>query len=123
MIKVYFQTENGSYSEEVAQFKDEETFMLCKITLIVEAKKQGMIMTESCDLDEVEEAKNLLEEKGYFTGNLQHYSDIEARFSCNRTEAKKVLQNSFDGEYISGEINIAIQETASALGFEEVEED
>lgn len=47
MINVYFETPNGSYSEQVATFKDEELFMKFLPALELEAKEFRMIVTES----------------------------------------------------------------------------
>lgn len=48
MIKVYFETKGGvTYSELVATFKSDELYMVCLPTLLKEAKKNGMIVTES----------------------------------------------------------------------------
>ena len=47
MIAVYFETENGSYAEEVATFKNDELYMKCLPILEREAKEHRMIVTES----------------------------------------------------------------------------
>lgn len=47
MVKVYFETPNGSYAEVVAIFDNEETYDLCFPVLEEEAKKNRMIVTES----------------------------------------------------------------------------
>ncbi len=44
-VKVYY--ESNSHSEEVATFNDEDTYIKCLPSLEAEAKKQGMIVTES----------------------------------------------------------------------------
>ena len=66
MVKVYFETENGSYAEIVATFETEELFIICLPALKKEAKKQGYILTETIE-EEKEEAysdfKNNVEEK------------------------------------------------------------
>ena len=65
MIKVFFETEKGSFAEEVATFRDEELFMDCLPALEKQAKKERYVVTESCGLDEVEETKELLKREGY----------------------------------------------------------
>ena len=47
MIIVYFETLNNNYAEEVARFKDEETYNLCWSTLYQKAKEANMIVTDS----------------------------------------------------------------------------
>ena len=46
-VKVYFETENGSYGENVAWFSDEDLYMICFEALEKEAKKHRYIITES----------------------------------------------------------------------------
>lgn len=47
MVKVYFETPNGSYSELVAIFDSENTYMICLMALKIKAKEMNMIVTES----------------------------------------------------------------------------
>jgi len=54
-IKVYFETINNSYAEEVATFKDEEYFDACYPILEKIAEKYGFILTESF-IEETEDA-------------------------------------------------------------------
>ena len=46
-IKVYF--ENKTYSEQVAEFIDDETYMACLPSLDKLAKTMNMIVTESVE--------------------------------------------------------------------------
>ena len=47
MIKVYFESANGSFCEEIATFKDEECFDVCYPYLEKLAKKNNLILTET----------------------------------------------------------------------------
>ena len=47
VIRVYFETPNGSYADEVATFTDEEYFDACYPVLEKIAEKQGYVVTES----------------------------------------------------------------------------
>ena len=47
MIKVYFESANGSSAEEVAIFKDEECFDACYSTLKRIAEENRLIITET----------------------------------------------------------------------------
>lgn len=49
MIKVYFETSNGSMADLIAIFDDEETYQVCFDALDAYAKKLDLIMTESVD--------------------------------------------------------------------------
>jgi hypothetical protein len=46
LVVVYFQTEMGSHSEMVATFFSEALYIECLPALILEAEKQGCIVTE-----------------------------------------------------------------------------
>lgn len=50
-VTVYF--ESSSHAEIVAYFNDEETYMACLPSLEKLAKKNRMIVTESCDVREL----------------------------------------------------------------------
>lgn len=117
MVVVYFQDEKNISSELVATFQDEELYMACLPILEVLAKKQRCIVTESVKLDEIEHAKETLNKEGYYLDNLEHKSNIMARYNCTLEEAGQILHLTYSSEYISSEINIAIDETAEALGF------
>tara|TARA_R100000995_G_scaffold82355_1_gene56183 strand:- start:655 stop:852 length:198 start_codon:yes stop_codon:yes gene_type:complete len=47
MIIVYFESKTCHYAEEVARFRDEETYNLCWSTLYKEAKECNMKITDS----------------------------------------------------------------------------
>ena len=47
VIRVFFETPNGSYADEVATFTDEEYFDACYPVLEKIAKDIGYILTES----------------------------------------------------------------------------
>lgn len=46
-VKVYFETENGSYGQNIAWFSDEHLYMACFKALEKIAKKHRYIITES----------------------------------------------------------------------------
>lgn len=49
MIVAYFETPNHGHAEAVGFFKSEEVYMACVPALEKQAKKIGMILTESCE--------------------------------------------------------------------------
>jgi hypothetical protein len=51
MITVYFETENGSYSEIVATFSNEKIYLEHLPLLEAQARSQAFIVTESDDSD------------------------------------------------------------------------
>lgn len=54
MVKVYFEYPNNpDFAELVAIFNDEYTYNLCIESLEAEAKKQGQILTESVEQEDI----------------------------------------------------------------------
>jgi hypothetical protein len=54
MVKVYFENDNGSYSELVAKFDNEEIYFACLPALEKLAEKNGFdYVTETIDEDEI----------------------------------------------------------------------
>jgi hypothetical protein len=47
MIKVYFQSLTGGHSELVATFQEDRLYVQCLPALIVEARRQRCIITET----------------------------------------------------------------------------
>ena len=54
-VKVFFETPQGSYAEEIATFNDEETYDACYPILEKIAKKHRYILTESLIEDSEDE--------------------------------------------------------------------
>jgi hypothetical protein len=53
MIRVYIESKNGSFAEEIATFKDEEYYEVCYPNLEKLAEKWGYIITESVTEEDV----------------------------------------------------------------------
>lgn len=53
------------------------------------------------ELDEIEKAKQVLAENGYYTDSLWVSYDVQMNFQCTQEEALKVLDNVFKSESIS----------------------
>ena len=53
MIRVYIESKNGSYAEEIATFEEEEYYEGCYPELEKLAEKWGYIITESVIEDDV----------------------------------------------------------------------
>jgi len=71
----------------------------------------------------VDEAKKVLEKNGYFVGSLWNVDDIMNRFHCTEEQAMKVLEDTFNGEYLCGEINESITIVAEIHGLIEKEDE
>lgn len=51
---------------------------------------------------EIEYARDLLENSGYYVGSLWHTQDIKTFYECNDAQAMKVLDHVLNGnEYVS----------------------
>lgn len=60
---------------------------------------------------EIQKAKQLLEDAGYFTDNLWHIDDVKKEFNCTDNEALEVLSSVLTSDYIMETINNAIADT------------
>tara|TARA_Y100000114_G_C11744368_1_gene320786 strand:- start:781 stop:1272 length:492 start_codon:yes stop_codon:yes gene_type:complete len=87
-FRVYFQTPNGSYSELVALFDNEEMYIKNLKTLESMAKERGMIVTESdcsCNdfdqiIDEVDKYRDLALTTTFVYSELEHEGSIFQMF-------------------------------------------
>lgn len=74
------------------------------------------------NLNEIEAAKQLLKENGYYTDNLWHVSDVKARFECSDDEAQKVLHDALKNDAIMEQIWFAIGWHGEEENLTEIEE-
>lgn len=71
----------------------------------------------------VEKAMDFLKEQGYYINNLYMLEDVTNYFDITDEGAEKVLDATFNSEYVSEEINLMIRETAEAMGFSYLEDE
>ena len=74
------------------------------------------------NLNEIEAAKQLLKENGYYTDNLWHVSDVTARFECSDDEAQKVLHDALKNDATMEQIWFAIGWHGEEENLTEIEE-
>lgn len=74
------------------------------------------------NLNEIEAAKQLLKENGYYTDNLWHVSDVKARFECSDDEAQKVLHDALKNDATMEQIWFAIGWHGEEENLTEIEE-
>lgn len=56
-------------------------------------------------LEEIENAKEILRREGYFVNNLWHIDDVKTFYKCNDEQAMEVLDHVLNGnDYISFEV-------------------
>ena len=67
------------------------------------------------------EAKKLLEAEGYYVGNLWHISDVQMNFDCTEQEAMKVLDKTFNNEYVNEQIFDSIKIIADSMNLKHIE--
>lgn len=71
----------------------------------------------------VNQAMDFLKEQGYYINNLYMLEDVTNYFDITDEGAEKVLDATFNNEYVSEEINLMIRETAEAMGFSYLEDE
>lgn len=72
---------------------------------------------------EVEEAKALLKENGYYTDNLWHIYDVKDNYECeDDDQAQDVLDSALTNEATMDRIWFAIRFHADEYGLKEIED-
>jgi hypothetical protein len=66
----------------------------------------------------IEDAKQILESKGYFVDNLWHIEDVKSSWECSDTDAHKVLEVALTNEYLMEQIADTIYLVAEDLNLE-----
>ncbi len=65
-------------------------------------------------MTEIEKAKKVLRDAGYFTDNLWHVSDVQQDFKCTDEEAQEVLREALTNGWNVTQIWESIREAASS---------
>jgi hypothetical protein len=69
--------------------------------------------------EQVEQAKQILKDAGYFTDNLWHVEDVKSKFNCTDEEAQSVLYSALTNEATMEQIWFSIREFGEMEGLEE----
>jgi len=64
----------------------------------------------------VNEAKEFLKSKGYYTDNLWMTDDVKQNYKCDDDEAQNVLYSIFNNEWLTEQIFVMIDEQCEAKG-------
>lgn len=71
-------------------------------------------------MNEIEKAKAILRDAGYFVDNLWTIRDVQDRFECDDNTAQDILNNALTNEYIIEQIfNTIISMSLNDYGLEE----
>lgn len=70
----------------------------------------------------IQEAKQVLRDNGYFVDNLWRIEDVQDRFKCDDETAHDILNGALTNEYIVEMIFSDIRNQCEEEGFEEVED-
>ncbi len=75
-------------------------------------------------MSEIEKAKEILREAGFFTDNLWHVDDVKLRFNVTDDEdAQAILNTALTNDWIMEQIHYGIGEAAEDDGFLELKEE
>jgi hypothetical protein len=69
--------------------------------------------------EQVEQAKQILKDAGYFTDNLWRVEDVKSKFNCTDEEAHSVLYSALTNEATMEQIWFSIREFGEMEGLEE----
>lgn len=68
---------------------------------------------------EIKMAKKVLEDHGFFVGNLWHIEDVQINYMCGEDDAMSILESVLTSDDTISSINYKIDLAASEEGFEE----
>lgn len=72
---------------------------------------------------EIEKAKQLLKDNGYFVDNLWHVEDVKSRFKCDDETAQSILKDALENDATMEQIWLAIDIAGESEGLEAIEQD
>jgi hypothetical protein len=73
-------------------------------------------------MNNIEEAKEVLRNAGYFTDNLWHIDDVKDRFNgVDDEDAQEILETALTNDWIMEQIHYGIGEVAEDMGFKKVD--
>ena len=67
-------------------------------------------------MNEIEKAKAVLRDAGFFVDNLWHIDDVKGRFECTDEQAQEILEDALTNEATMEQIQFSIVEFASIEG-------
>ncbi len=73
--------------------------------------------------DDVKEAKEILEKKGYYTENLRCVDDVKYKFKCTDEQAQEVLSGALQNDATMEQIWLAIDFHGENDGLERITEE
>lgn len=73
--------------------------------------------------NEIEKAKQLLKDNGYFVDNLWHVEDVKGRFKCDDETAQSILKDALENDATMEQIWLAIDIAGESEGLEAIEQD
>jgi hypothetical protein len=74
-------------------------------------------------LTEIEQAKAILKQHGYFVDNLWSTQDVTDRYECTEEEAQEVLETALTNEWVMEQIWFSIDDACDSLEIELKEDD
>ena len=72
---------------------------------------------------EIEKAKQLLKDNGYFVDNLWHVEDVKSKFKCDDETAQSILKDALENDATMDQIWLAIDIAGESEGLEAIEQD
>lgn len=67
-------------------------------------------------MNEIEKAKAVLRDAGFYVDNLWHIDDVKGRFECTDEQAQEILEDALTNEATMEQIQFSIVEFASIEG-------
>jgi len=68
------------------------------------------------NFQEIQQAKNLLQDNGYFVANLWRTEDVTENYDCTEDEAQEVLESALTNDALTNSIWFTIDFHAEDMG-------
>jgi hypothetical protein len=71
-------------------------------------------------MSEIEKAKQVLRQNGYFVDNLWRVEDVQSKYNCTEEQAQVILEQSLTNEATMEQIWFSIKEFSELANLKEV---
>jgi hypothetical protein len=71
-------------------------------------------------MSEIEKAKQVLRQNGYFVDNLWRVEDVQSKYNCTEEQAQVILEQSLTNEATMEQIWFSIKEFSEIANLKEV---
>lgn len=94
---------------------DESESLIESEEALLEANEKGWSIGMPVGMLDTEDAKKVLDNRGFSVDNLWSVHDVHSKFECDGATAKSILHNTLNSEYIMQTINGVIADYIESI--------